>query len=66
MLFNNIPNVQNKMILCNVSSDNISIGTKRMIKVYVDNDEYYISYNDVEKYGDISSFYYLCTRKDLI
>ena len=46
--------------------DNEMVGTKEMVKVLVENDEYYIPRKKVEKYLDKEMFFFRYTRKDLI
>ena len=45
---------------------NIIVGTNSMVKVLVDNDEYYIPQKKLVKAMYLDSFYFRYTRKDLI
>ena len=59
-------NMQDKTVICKILSKNEMVGTKEMVKVLVENDEYYIPRKKVEKYLDKEMFFFRYTRKDLI
>lgn len=61
-----VQNMQNKTVICKIISKNEKVGTKEMVKVLVDNNEYYISRKKVEKDLDKEEFLFRYTRKDLI
>lgn len=66
-LFGNVvQNMQDKTVICKILSKNERVGTKEMVKVLVENNEYYIPRKKVEKYLDKQMFYFRYTRKDLI
>lgn len=61
-----VQNMQNKTVICKIISKNEKVGTKEMVKVLVDNNEYYIPRKKVEKDLDKEEFLFRYTRKDLI
>lgn len=66
-LFGNVvQEKQEKAVLCKVICWNIIVGTNSMVKVLVDNDEYYIPQKKLVKAMYLDSFYFRYTRKDLI
>ena len=66
-LFGNVAiNLQEKSVLCKVVDNNIIVGTKKMVKVLVEDDEYYISAKKINDFLDTKEFYFKYTRKDLI
>lgn len=66
-LFGNaVSNLQEKAILCKIVDKNIIVGTKKMVKVLVEDDEYYIPTKKVNNLVDLKEFYFKYTRKDLI
>lgn len=42
------------------------IGKKPMVEVQIDNDHYYIARKTIKGFLNDESFYFCCTRKDLI
>lgn len=66
-LFGNIAsNVQDKVVLCKIVQENIIVGTQKMVKVLVEDDEYYIPAKKISKLVNLREFYFKYTRKDLI
>lgn len=66
-LFGNVVERQhNSAILCRVISRNIIIGNKKMAKVLIERDEYYIPEEKLKDDENIDSFYFNYSRKDLI
>jgi len=66
-LFGNVvQNMQDKTVLCKVICNNMIIGTKQMVKVLVENDEYYIPTIKIKNVVTLDNFYFKYTRKDLI
>lgn len=66
-LFGNIAlNMQDNVALCKIVKENIIVGTQKMIKVLVEDDEYYIPAKKIRKLVDLKEFYFKYTRKDLI
>lgn len=61
-----VHDMQDKTVLCKIVDKNVLIGKRKLIKVLVDNDEYYIHNTDVENTADIEKFYFRYARKDLI
>lgn len=67
MLFGNVSN--NKMessVLCKIENKDDIVGKRKMVKVMVDNDSYYIPQEKVRNFLNSTSFYFNCSRKDLI
>ncbi|MDF2596929.1 MAG: hypothetical protein K0R05_2797 [Anaerocolumna sp.] len=66
-LFGNIvKETANKVVLCQLVCRNTSVGTANMVKVLVNNDEYYIPQKKLSELGDLELFYFRYSRKDLI
>lgn len=66
-LFGNVSNeMQDEAVLCKIICKNAVVGTKNMVQVLVENDEYYIPVKKVAHISDINYFYFKYTRKDLI
>jgi hypothetical protein len=66
-LFGNVAiNLLEKTVLCKVVDKDIIVGTKKMVKVLVEDDEYYIPAKKLNDFLDIKEFYFRYTRKDLI
>lgn len=61
-----VQNMQDKTVICKIISKNEMVGTKKMVRVLVDNNEYYIPQKKVERYLDKEEFFFQYTRKDLI
>lgn len=59
-------NMQNQTVLCKVIQKNINVGAIKMVKVLVENDEYYIEQEKLEDFIKMDSFYFRYSRKDLI
>lgn len=57
---------EDKTVLCKIVDRDIVIGTKKMVKVLVENDEYYIPTKKVTDFLELKEFYFKYTRKDLI
>ena len=55
----------NAAVLCKIISRDIMIGSWKMLKVLIGQDEYYIPQNKLKNL-DINSFYFKYSRKDLI
>ena len=55
-----------KAVQCKVICKNITVGTRNMSKVLVNNDEYFIPQNKLSELEDVESFYFRYSRKDLI
>lgn len=61
-LFGNaVQNMHDKTVICKILSKNEMVGTKEMVKVLVENDEYYIPRKKVEKYLDKEMFFFRYT-----
>lgn len=58
--------MQDKVVLCKIVDENMIVGTKKMVKVLVEADEYYIPVKKVSNLVDSKQFYFKYTRKDLI
>lgn len=66
-LFGNVAsNIQDKAVLCKIVQENIIVGTQKMVKVLVEDDEYYIPAKKISKLVYLKEFYFRYTRKDLI
>lgn len=66
-LFGNVvSNIQEKVVLCKIVNTNIIVGTKKMVKVLIGDDEYYIPEKKINGILDLKEFFFRCTRKDLI
>ena len=66
-LFGNVvQDMQDKTVLCEVICKDELVGTKKMVKVLVENDVYYLPVKKVKELGNIEKFYFRYTRKDLI
>ncbi len=52
--------------ICKVINREIMIGKKPMVEVKIDNDHYYIAKKTIKEFLNDESFYFCCTRKDLI
>lgn len=66
-LFGNVvSNMQEKVVLCKIIDENIVVGTKKMVKVLIGDDEYYIPEKKINGIMDLKKFFFRCTRKDLI
>ena len=66
-LFGNVTtNLQEKSVLCKVLEKDVSVGTKKMVKVIVETDEYYIPIKKISDFLDLNEFYFKYTRKDLV
>lgn len=66
-LFGNVvQDMQDKTVICKILSKNVMVGIKEMVKVLVENDEYYIPRKKVKKCLDKEKFFFQYTRKDLI
>lgn len=66
-LFGNV--VQERVgnaVQCKVICKDITVGTRNMSKVLVNNDEYFIPQNKLSELEDVESFYFRYSRKDLI
>ena len=61
-----ITNQQEKAVLCKIVDKEVFVGTKKMVKVLVEADEYYIPIKKVNDFLDSKEFYFQYTRKDLI
>ena len=53
-------------ILCTVVCKDILVGTRNMVKVFYENNYYYIHKTRVGNVEDGDTFYFECFRKDLI
>ena len=58
--------MQNHTLFCKVMEHNVIIGATKMVKVLVENDEYYIEQEKLENFIKMDSFYFRYSRKDLI
>ena len=66
-LFGNVTtNLQENAVLCKVVEKDVSVGTKKMVKVSVETDEYYIPIKKIRDFLDLDEFYFRYTRKDLV
>lgn len=66
-LFGNVvPAMQENAVLCKIINPNITVGTRKMIKVLVGDDEYYIPEKKVNNLVNSKEIYFKYTRKDLI
>jgi len=52
--------------VCKVINREIMIGKKPMVEVQIDNNHYYIARKTIKEFMNDESFYFYCTRKDLI
>ena len=52
--------------ICKVINREIIIVKKPMVEVQIDNDHYYIAKKTIKDFFNDESFYFCCTRKDLI
>lgn len=52
--------------ICKVINREIMIGKKPMVEVQIDNDHYYIAKKTIKDFFNDESFYFCCTRKNLI
>lgn len=53
-------------VICKIIDRNAVIGTKKLIKITVEDDEYYISKTQIENCNEIDEFMFEYMRKDLI
>ena len=53
-------------VVCKVVNRENIIGNKPMIEVWINNRQYYIAKKTVKDFLNDESFYFCCTRKDLI
>ena len=60
------PNKQEGAALCKIVDTNVYVGKKRMVKVLIGEDEYYLSFKELEEIAYDDQVYYECFRKDLI
>lgn len=61
-----LANAQEEAVLCKVIETDVRIGTKEMVKVMVEADEYYIPRQKIENSLYQDEFYFRYTRKDLV
>jgi hypothetical protein len=54
------------VVQCQLVCRNTSVGTANMVKVLVNNNEYYIPQKKLSELGDLELFYFRYSRKDLI
>ena len=66
-LFGNVvSSMQDKAVLCKILNPNITVGIKKMVKVLVGDDEYYIPEKKISNLLNSKEIYFRYTRKDLI
>lgn len=66
-LFGNVvSNIQEKVVLCKIVNTSTIVGNKKMVKVLIGDDEYYIPQKKLNGILNTEQFYFKYTRKDLI
>ena len=66
-LFGNVVSaMQENAVLCKILNPNITVGIKKMVKVLVGDDEYYIPEKKISNFLNSKEIYFRYTRKDLI
>ena len=58
--------MQNQTLFCKIMEHNVIVGATEMVKVLVENDEYYITQEMLENFIKMDFFYFRYSRKDLI
>lgn len=53
-------------VICKIIDRNVVVGIRKLIKIMVENDEYYISKSIIENCNEIGELNFKCMRKDLI
>lgn len=61
-----VEEANDKSILCTIVDKNIVIGIKNMVKIAIEDDEYYVPQKEISDYLNKDTFIFNCTRKDLI
>lgn len=61
-----VPDMQEKAVLCKIINSSIIVGTKKMVKVLVGDDEYYIPERKISDVLNSKEIFFKYTRKDLI
>ena len=66
-LFGNVVQERvDKVVQCQVVCRHATVGTGIMVKVLINNDEYYIPQKKLNELEDVDLFYFRYSRKDLI
>ena len=53
-------------VVCKIINKEFIVGKKPMVKVQINNHQYYIARETIKDFLNDESFYFCCTRKDLI